>query len=298
MLTRLRFKTKSAFRQSWKILANIPKIVRLVPAILQDGGYTSIKVAQVNYGELLSGKRILITGGSSGIGFAIARKALELGAIVVITGRDASKIKKAANELNHQNLKTLLWDVSKFEKLKLSHQEALALLGGDVDILVNNAGVLSNEFFPNVTEDDWDRVYDVNSKGLYLLTQEVYKRWISSQRSPNVRKIINISSQGGFVGATHPYRMTKWDVVGFTQGLAIALATKGIIVNGIAPGIVATSMQKEYLNRGGNNYCGLNPVRRIALAEEIAELAAFLISDASNFIVGQTIVCDGGYSIK
>jgi len=92
--------------------------------------------------------------------------------------------------------------------------------------------------------------------------------------------------------------MTKWDIAGLTQGLGIKLAPYGIIVNGIAPGITATNMLPGYLNRKENVYCSQNPIKRFSFPEEIAELAIFLISDAGNFIVGQTIICDGGYSLK
>ena len=83
-----------------------------------------------------------------------------------------------------------------------------------------------------------------------------------------------------------------------TQGLAIKLAPYGIIVNGVAPGVIATEMQPDTLNHGDNVFSALNPIGRFALPEEIAELVVFLMSDTSNFIVGQTIVCDGGFSIK
>lgn len=92
--------------------------------------------------------------------------------------------------------------------------------------------------------------------------------------------------------------MVKWDVRGLTEGLGKLLIKDNIIVNGIAPGVVKTSMQQFSLNQGDNLYTDQNPVHRVCLPEEIAELALFLVSDASNFIIGQTIVCDGGYTLK
>ena len=100
------------------------------------------------------------------------------------------------------------------------------------------------------------------------------------------------------MGATFPYRMTKWDIAGLTQGLGLKLAPQGIIVNGIAPGLTATPAMPALLDQRENVYCSQNPVQRISLPAEIAELAVFLMSDAANFIVGQTIVCDGGYSLR
>jgi 3-oxoacyl-[acyl-carrier protein] reductase len=92
--------------------------------------------------------------------------------------------------------------------------------------------------------------------------------------------------------------MSKWDIVGLTKGLGLELIGKNIIVNSIAPGVIRTEMQKEYYNQGNNVFCNQNPILRFAFPEEISQLAIYLISDLSNFIVGQTIVCDGGYSLK
>ena len=92
--------------------------------------------------------------------------------------------------------------------------------------------------------------------------------------------------------------MAKWDIRGLTEGLGRELIRDNIIVNGIAPGIVKTAMQDFSLKQGDNLYTDQNPIRRVCLPEEIAELASFLISDRSNYIIGQTIVCDGGYILK
>lgn len=258
----------------------------------------SVKTAQIKYGELLLNKRILITGGSSGIGLAIAEKCLELNGTVIITGRDEDKLRMVRDRLNSSNLKTIVWDIADVSNLKSLLNQSIDLFGGDFDVLINNAGVLSQTMFPNVSESDWNNVYSINSKGLFFLTQELCKIWSNRKEFSNVKKIINISSQGGLVGATYPYRMTKWDIVGLTQGLGLSMINKNIIINGIAPGIISTDMQKKYLKQGDNVFCDLNPVQRLGFPHEIAELAVFMISDASNFIVAQTIVCDGGFSLK
>ena len=92
--------------------------------------------------------------------------------------------------------------------------------------------------------------------------------------------------------------MSKWDVCGLTQGLALNMARYGVIVNGIAPGVVKTQMQQFSLEQKNNTYCEQNILKRVALPEEIAELAAFMLSDACNFMTGQTILADGGYTLK
>lgn len=280
-----------------KFLGRIPLMVRSFIEVIRRGGYSTVNVGLIAYDELLKEKKILITGGNSGIGLCIAKKCIQLGADVVITGRSPERLSRAATEINSSRLHFLEWDVANVGIIEEKLKEVSDLVGGELDILINNAGILSRKVFPNVEENDWDDVYSVNSKGLFFLTQALSSAWVNAPSS-GTKKIINVSSQGGYVGATYPYRMTKWDVAGLTQGLGLKLAPYGILVNGIAPGIIATKMQKNYVSQGDNRFCELNPLGRIALPEEIAELTAFLLSDAANFFVGQTFVCDGGYSLK
>ncbi len=286
---------KRVFRCIKLFIYRLPLMISSLRRIYQRGGYARYMIAHIDGLRRLESKRILITGGGTGIGLAIAKKCINEGGRVLITGRNVNRLEEAAKEIDSTHLFTLNWDVSDTKAIGCKIAEMRTLLGGDIDILVNNAGVLNVTQFPNVTEDVWDSVYSVNSRGLYFLTQAICKEWMGGDGG---RKVINISSQGGFVGATYPYRLTKWDIAGLTQGLAIKLAPYGIIVNGIAPGIVATGMQPNVLKQRENVFSELNPIGRIAFPEEIAELALFLMSDASNFIVGQTIVCDGGFSIK
>lgn len=168
---------------------------------------------------------------------------------------------------------------------------------GGIDILINNAGIQPSEFFPNVSENEWDKIYAINSKAVFLISQAMCKRWIDENIKVGYKKIINISSQGGFIGATYPYRMSKWDVRGLTQGLGKTMVKHRVLVNGIAPGVIRTSMQEFAIGQKNNCYCNQNIVQRFALPEEIAELATYLASDSCTFIVGQTILCDGGASI-
>ncbi len=265
--------------------------------VYKYGGYTTANISYLDYGKSLKGKNILITGGGSGIGLSIAKKCIKEGARVLITGRNAEKLNDAKQKMNDEQFLTLQWDISKISQMDKKIEEAENILGSSIDALVNNAGILSAQYFEETTEEEWDKVYSINSKGLFFITQKLCIRW-SKQKENRTKKIINITSQGGFVGATYPYRLTKWDVNGLTQGLGLKYASQGIIINGIAPGIVATDMQQSCLNQAENLFILGNPINRFALPEEIAELASFLMTDAANFIVGQTIVCDGGYSLK
>jgi 3-oxoacyl-[acyl-carrier protein] reductase len=288
---------KNIFNRTRSAGSRTVQMFRFLAHVYRYGGYATVTVANVNSGGTLKDKRILITGGGSGIGLAIARKCLREGAVVLITGRNASKLQDVLESEHDKSLKSLAWDVSDIKALQAKVQQAESLLGGGIDILVNNAGIVNGVDFSDVTEEIWDKVYATNSKGLFFLTQAICKRWMKDNHR-TIRKIINISSQGGFVGATYPYRMTKWDVAGLTQGLGLKLAPHGILVNGIAPGITATDALPFVLEQKENLYTRLVPAGRFALPQEMAELAGFLMSDAANFIVGQTIVCDGGYTLK
>ena len=292
-----RLSVKKLVRISIDFIRRLLVVFNSLKKIYRVGGCSTFTIAKINYGQVLKEKKILVTGGSTGIGLAIAKKFIQEGALVIITGRNEDKLKAASLEINSDNLKTIVWDVADISIITSKIDECIALLDGDIDILINNAGILNTVQFPDVLEANWDDIYKINHKGLFFLSQSITKKWLSGN-SYKIKKIINISSQGGFVGATYPYRMTKWDVAGLTQGLGLKLAPHGIIVNGIAPGIVATAMQRGTLLQGENNFCQHNPLGRFAIPEEIAELALFMASDASNFIVGQTILCDGGFSLK
>jgi len=274
-------------------LSRLLQTAKAVRKCWRNGGVTTVHISQINYGGILRGKRVLVTGGSSGIGLAIAKKCLSEGALVVITGRNEGKLQTAERELNNPSLKTLVWDVSDIPVINQKLTECKSLLEGEINILVNNAGVLIAQSFFTATEAVWDKTYAVNSKGVFFLTQGLTEMWIKNKQQG---KIINISSTGGFLAAPYPYRMTKWDIVGMTTGLGATLSQYGIIVNGIAPGRIATEM----LNRdaSGNIFDAVQPVERMGHPAEIAELAVFLMSDAANYIVGQTIICDGGYTLK
>lgn len=265
--------------------------------LYKHGGITSVNISYLNSGEVLFGKNILITGGSSGIGLAIARKCIKGGARVIITGRNISKLGEATRDLNSDLCHAISWDISNVAIIREKIKECEDIFGSPIDVLVNNAGIAPSKFWGEVDEIEWDAIYSTNLKGAYFLIQEIVNMW-NLKGHDNYKKIINISSQGGYVGATYPYRMVKWDIRGLTEGLGKSLISNKIIVNGIAPGIVKTSMQSFSLRQSENLFTNQNPVKRVCLPEEIAELASFLISDTSNFIIGQTIVCDGGYILK
>ena len=281
-----------------KTLSRIRTTLRKVGDIYKTGGVSYATITTPFYGEILKDKCILITGGSSGIGLAIAKKCIKCGASVIITGRNEAKLKIAQQDLNNEKCKYIIWDISNIAIINEKLEECAQLFKKDIDILVNNAGVAPTKFFGEVDSEEWEKIYNINLKGNYFLTQELVCNWKTKSSFEGYKRIINISSQGGFVGATYPYRMTKWDIRGLTEGLGKLLIKDRIIVNGIAPGVVKTSMQMFSLKQGDNLYTNQNLIKRVILPEEIAEVALFLMGGAGNAIVGQTIVCDGGYSLK
>lgn len=270
----------------------------MVRKIWRDGGIATHMITQIHRGGILRGKRILVSGGGSGIGLAIARKGLEEGATVVITGRDEAKLAAAAEALGNERLHILKWDVADISIHADKLAEAETAGGGMFDILVNNAGILGgHRQFIDLDLECWEQIVSVNMKGLVFLSQSVIRGWLQTHYKG---KIINISSMRGSLGVQDgPYGMSKWALNGLTHGLALKFAPKGIIINGIAPGITATpAISIKDVNVDENVFLNGVPAGRIGLPEEIAELAVFLMSDAANYIVGQTIVCDGGYTLK
>lgn len=258
---------------------------------IRKGGVVYVNVAQISRGEVLKGKRVLITGGTSGIGYAIADKFLSEGASVVITGRNNERLDEAVKKLEG-NVHPLIWDVTDLSIVDDKIKETVKLLGG-LDILINNAGIYSSTPFDRVDSNEWDTVMDTNLKSVYFICQSTIKHFLSNEQAS---KIINISSIAGTLGYILPYGISKWGINSITKGLAKKYFHKNIIINSIAPGVTATKINDEinieenaYINHGINN--------RATLPEEIAEIALFLASDASNNIVGQNIVCDGGATL-
>lgn len=245
----------------------------------------------------LRGNKAIITGGSRGIGFAIAKKLLELGVEVVITGKNASMLELAAEKLEPYKPHVLAWDITDLSQLPSRFENAVSMLGG-LDILVNNAGVIQlahndwGDLF-QINEADWDYVMDINAKAVFFMMQTAVNYLTMHQINGN---ILNISSVAAYEPVTGPYGASKAVVYGLTRGWGKRLAPQGIVINGIAPGPVATDMNgwKE-----GNSMAhpGI-PFGRFSTAGELAELAAFLLSREGENIIGHTVTSDGAYAIR
>lgn len=277
-----------------KILKNALVLFINYRSVLVNGGFASYSI-EVQHQYDFTSKTVLITGGTSGIGLSIAQRCLEVGANVIITGRCEKKLSNL--RVGNPKLRTVLWDHSDIEATD-EVVERICANYGEIDIVVNNAAIIAEADFFKVTQDIWDEVYSINSKAVFFICQSFCRRWVSNRKTSKYKKILNISSQGGFVGATYPYRLTKWDIVGLTEGLAQKFISDNIIVNAIAPGIVGTKMQTAVHSDGVNIYSNIVPSKRYGHVQEIASLALFLMSDQCNYIVGETIRIDGGFTLK
>ncbi len=245
---------------------------------------------QINTTELLKGKVALITGGSGGIGIAIAENFLKNGCKVIIAGTTEEKLEKCMKTLGGgTNLKAIVLNVNDINSLPDKIKEADQMFEERIDILVNSAGLVAKNDFFNMTEEEYDAIMDTNAKGTYFMSQAMAKYMIENGIKGH---ILNLSSSSSKRPAWTPYQMSKWAIRGLTLGLADALLPYGIIVNAIAPGPVATPMLGKSVE--DDIYKADNPSGRYALPSEIAALATFMVSDMGNYIVGDTFFITGG----
>lgn len=269
------------------------RYVRNLVRFMKSGGVVYATVGQIDYGRLLKGKCAVVTGGTSGIGFAIAQKFLALGATVCIVGRNEAKLEKAVLELSADKkaIVSYCWDLQDISDAR-HHVAAIGEMLGSIDIWVNNAGIYVAKD-ADFTESEWDAVMDTDCRSLYFIMETITKKMQGKRGA--AKKIINITSNRGVFADRGPYGAAKIAAISLTQGFAKKFAPKGIIINSIAPGITASNI--NHMDTKGNLYVEEDPNYRVALPQELAELAAFLASDAANHIVGQNIVCDGGQSL-
>ncbi len=248
------------------------------------------KISLTYPSEKLRHKKIVITGGTKGLGLAMAVKFKQEGAMVLITGRDSKFTEDVANREGLQWLKLNLQDTDSFDDF-LKH--AVEKLGG-IDCLVNNAGISLHEAsFFDVTPESFDAQFSTNLKGTFFLTQKVTRHMCEQGGNGN---ILFVSSETGFTADVRPYGLTKASLNSLIQGLAFLLCDHNIRVNAIAPGVVATDMTG--FSPKGNLEYGLNSIGRLYLPEEMAEVAAFILSDESFALSGQIIGCNNARTIN
>lgn len=266
------------------------RIKALIMRMTDRRPITKCNVVSLAPNDLLKGRRALITGGTSGIGYSIAEAFLNAGASVVITGRNEERLQKACSRLSSKGIcQGLVLDNTKVDTFNNAFKQITD--GGRIDILVNNAGV-NYQGMPNVKEEEYDLVLDTNLKGVFFLSQMVGKYMVSNGIKGNILNICSSSSQRPAISA---YTVSKWGLRGLTLGLAKSLVMHGITVNGLAPGAVATPM----LHKSGDEDMTYpsSPIGRYILPEEIANMAVFLVSDMGHSIVGDIVYMTGGMGV-
>jgi len=238
----------------------------------------------------LEAKRVLITGGASGIGAATAARFLDEGSVVCVLDRDSEGRKRILQELPDL-AGALDTDVSNLARVQAALTQAIELMGG-VDVLINNAGISIRHNFLDITPEEWDRVIAVNLTGVFYMAQTAARHMM--ERGNGV--ILQTASTNGAMGYPYyaDYNATKAGVIELTKSMALELAPK-VRVCAVAPGYVLTPMQRaEYTDAMLEQVNQKIPLRRHARPEEIAALFAFLASDDAAYITGHVFTCDGG----
>jgi glucose 1-dehydrogenase len=266
-----------------------------------------------------NGKVAVITGSSKGIGKAIAKEFANNGYSVVLNSRDEEDLSRAAQDIakeignNNNNMVSYIpGDISQ-ESVCTSLIDGAVKRFGRIDVLVNNAGIGGvSKKINEISTNDWDYVIDVNLKGAFLCTREALKHMIQNSSDTattnnNINNnnknysIINISSVHESIPQPDaaPYAVSKGGMQMLTKNTAMEVADKGIRVNGIAPGAIATDMNKELLedDQKKKEKEQRIPLKRIGQPEEIAKVALFLASDDASYITGTTIYADGGLTL-
>ena len=250
----------------------------------------NIKIDNINYGGILANKKIVVTGGGSGLGFAMARKFVSEGADVLITGRNEEKLKKACATLG-ASCQYKVFDVTKIEDAATFVEACYKLCGG-FDTFVLNAGVSLHEgSFHNVTIEGFDVQFNTNLKATYFLSKAFLEQKLEKKEEGN---LLIVSSNTSAKSIDIPYGITKAAINSMTGALARRVYKKGIRVNAIAPGVTLTDMTKDFAVFEKGNYANNSACGSVFLPEEVAEVACFMISDASKCISGEVVFCDAG----
>jgi len=241
----------------------------------------------------LNGKVAIITGAARGIGKATAEKFLKEGASVVICDISKEQVDATVNELKSisENIAGIKVDVTNRSEVDDMVKFTLEKFGR-IDCLVNNAGITADNTLLKMTEEEWDRVININLKGVFNCGQAVAKVMVD-QGSGVILNATSVVGLYGNYGQTN-YAATKWGVIGMTKTWAKELGKKGIRVNAVAPGFILTPMTEKMPEKVLEMMKDKAPLKRLGMPEDIANAYAFLASDEASFITGAVLSVDGG----
>lgn len=246
---------------------------------------------------MLRGTKAIVTGGSRGIGFAIAKQLADAGCSVVITGRKAETLEAAAQKIGG-NVIPMVWDAAQIGLAAEMVEKAAASMGG-LDIMVNNAGIFAQRSewgaasLLQTTPEEWESVMKVNTSAVFFGMQAAVNYMLANQITGNVLNVTSVAGQEPVYGA---YGASKAAATALTKGWGKMFAPKGIVINGIAPGPVATEMNNWH--EGDPMEHKRIPFGRFATIEEIGKLAMYLLSREAEMICGETVILDGAYYIR
>lgn len=238
------------------------------------------------------GKRVIVTGGSRGIGEAVAKAFADQGARVAILGRDGARAQETASQIS--GAKGWALDVADEAAVQEVFAEILGEWDG-ADILINNAGVTRDKLVPAMRTPDWDDVIATNLKGTYLCSRAVLRPMLKQRQG----RIINVTSVIGLTGNAGQanYAASKAGIVGFTKSLAKEIASRSVTVNAIAPGLIDTDMTRALNDDQRSEIQSQIPLGRFGSGADVAGVCLFLASPAADYVTGEVIRVDGGMAM-
>lgn len=265
----------------------------VIAALSQPKNKVSVELSKIQYGSILKGARIVVTGGSKGIGFAMADKFINEGAKVVIAGRNEKDLKDAVLKLG-QYSHYIIFDNSNIDGIETFLVDCTSILGG-VDSLVLNAGISFHEGnFLNVTTEGFSKQLNTNLTANYFISQSFLKFKLGRNEGGSM---LFVTSETAGKSNDLPYGLSKNALNNLVEGLARRVYQRGIRINAIAPGVTYTNMTKGE-HQITDDYSNDSVAGRFLLPSEIAEVACFLLSKASVCINGEILYCDAGSHLK
>ena len=237
----------------------------------------------------LTNKKIIITGATRGIGFNLVKKFVDLGANILATGTNLDKLNNLKS--NFKNITTKQFKLEQHSEIENFINECSMELNG-LDILINNAGITSDNISIRLTEENWKKVIDINLTSTFLMCKYSIKKMLKNKSG----KIINITSIVGHTGnlGQANYAASKAGIIGFSKSLAIEYAKKNININCVSPGFIKTDMTDQISDDFKKILISKIPSGVLGSAEDVSNCVAFLASDTSSYITGETIHVKGG----
>ena len=234
-------------------------------------------------------KKILVTGATGGIGDSIVKKFLSLDASVLGTGTNNEKLE--ALKKNYPKIETVKFDISEHEKIDDFIENVFSKLGG-LDILINNAGITKDNLSLRMKNDEWQKIIDINLSSTFYLCKSAIKKMLKNKYG----RIVNITSIVGHTGniGQANYSASKAGVVAMSKSLAIEYAKKNISVNCVSPGFIQTKMTENISEEMKNTLLSRIPMNKLGTPDDVSNTVAFLCSESSSYITGETIHVNGG----